>query len=414
MSHARLISAFATLTALVLMLPSVGFAQNKIITVDGYDPTGNDFKNLSNSNLNACKSACLREGRCKTFVFNEVTKKCWMKTGSPGTFKVHTVDIDRRKPGVGWRYSHSELNKRVKMGIKVPSRGNAERNLTSGKPGWDLRGTTIATHREVNLTVCRALCLQNTRCKGYSHQSKQYRSGNVNVGTCWLKANTSTGFAKRGVYSATRDKNINTKPKAGPRRANSVSFVNMSFATIGSRNPSKKRSVRNNVDCKNTCLVDAECMAYSAQTLSRGTNCVHYTKADAAFTISASSRGLSGIILPRAIGSRQPSVSDISGLRFQHNGGTFKRVGSGTTVYDPAQRIRTVSGATLIQCRMLCQADGACHGITYRAQSKSCSLFRYSRTTRGSGNNVTEERVRPKPSSAPPAVGQRPRTGSKA
>src|SRR4051812_34199532 len=72
--------AAAVVACAFLSSPDLLAADKRLITTKNADYTGFDYNTVKGVTLNACQQACLADGQCHAFTFNEKVNWCFLKS----------------------------------------------------------------------------------------------------------------------------------------------------------------------------------------------------------------------------------------------------------------------------------------------------------------------------------------------
>ncbi|MFO7179307.1 MAG: PAN domain-containing protein [Pseudomonadota bacterium] len=136
--------------------------------LSGVDLVGNDYRNFVPSPATAatCQEECRMDSRCRAYTFVGSTNRCWLKT-KPGTPTARSGAVSGIKDGFS---EHTDM----------PSI------------------TPYASFERSGATACQASCLQDPRCRAFTHTRYDFRTWR---GQCDLRDEVGESVFAVGVVS---------------------------------------------------------------------------------------------------------------------------------------------------------------------------------------------------------------------
>jgi hypothetical protein len=147
------------------------------------DRPGGDYTTFRTEDLDVCKRACARDGRCRAYTFNSVDSICYLKDRVPGRH-----NDSRKVSGVKGGYDDGDS--------RPGSGGNGGGGGLSEERGVDYRGGDYTDFRARGVDECKAECRQDRRCAAYTF--------NLNSRTCYLKNRVGDRQRDNDKVSGTR------------------------------------------------------------------------------------------------------------------------------------------------------------------------------------------------------------------
>jgi hypothetical protein len=121
------------------------------------------------ADVNACKTTCANDRRCKSFSYSKSTRNCWLKNAAPN-------------PAV-----NGDIISGVRRGLEM--------NVNRG--GSDLPGSPIALYTGAP-EDCQARCEREPACKAFTYVANGIQG---NQPQCWLKNDAPAPQSYESVVS---------------------------------------------------------------------------------------------------------------------------------------------------------------------------------------------------------------------
>jgi PAN domain-containing protein len=144
------------------------------------DRPGNDYDSFRARDLDDCKRACARDGRCRAYTFYYTDRTCYLKDRVGGT-----------------RY-----NRHTASGVKLRGRGGYPDDGYPGggwlteEPDADHPGNDYHSGRVADAQACKRLCADDPRCRAYTFYYKSR--------ACYLKDRVNRGEYRRGAVTGVK------------------------------------------------------------------------------------------------------------------------------------------------------------------------------------------------------------------
>lgn len=216
-----------TVLTLALAMAAQAWAQ-RVTIENGVNRQGNDYTRFRTGQLEECRRACARDGRCQAYTYHHGDELCYLKDRVPrGNQDVNTT-----------------------AGVKEGGQGGGggEGDLTE-EWGIDYRGGYYSRYQARDLASCKRDCRWDDRCASYTYEGRN--------GLCYLE--DKVGKRERAEDKVSGIKSRGGSSPVGPgygdlTEERGVDYRGGYYTRYESRGLSS---------CKADCRRDGRCVSYT-------------------------------------------------------------------------------------------------------------------------------------------------------
>ncbi|HEX2644869.1 MAG TPA: PAN/Apple domain-containing protein [Thermoanaerobaculia bacterium] len=320
----------------LLVWPALASAQ-RLTEEYGYDRVGSDYNSFQTNNLDACKSACGKDSRCRAYTYLPSKQECYLKD------RVNSAQ--RSRDGV--------------TGVKQEFGGGGGIGNLTEEPGYDRRGDDYTSFRGRDLNECQRACNRESRCRAYTFDTRS--------GDCYLKSRVNKGQRDGGMVTGYK-----TDGGAGETRPPYPGGGGGSLTEESGRdrkgNDYDSFRSRSLDDCKQECRRDSRCQAY---------------------TFIRSSREC---YLKNRINSARDNYDAVTGYKSDSDygsGGGLARLTEEYGVDRKGNDYDSFRVRNLTECKQECRDASRCQAYTYIQTTRECFLKDRVNSAQGNRDAVT-------------------------
>ncbi|HEX6902275.1 MAG TPA: PAN domain-containing protein [Thermoanaerobaculia bacterium] len=215
---------------MVLILTATLAAQalaQRVTIENGVNRKGSDYTSFRTGELEECRRACARDGRCQAYTYNHVEERCYLKDRVPG----------------------GSRDSRTTAGLKEGGSGGGGQGDLSEERGIDYRGGYYTRYQSQAVSSCKSDCRRDGRCVSYTYD--------VRNGLCSLED-------KIGKREQDADKVSGIKRQGGTYPGGSGYGELTEERGIDYRGGYYSRyQSRGLASCKDDCRRDGRCVSYT-------------------------------------------------------------------------------------------------------------------------------------------------------